>query len=167
MKLNKVTELTEFYCNNLDKLVKRYSYRAGGIENAEDVVQEAFTRALTYIDSFDPNNKELAAWFNTICNNSLKDFKRQERLQGLVTQEDRVLEHIDLAAHDEQLIEEIIEYVMQMPEPSRSIIESFVLLGYAAKEVVQLLDINFHTVRKCIQLFYEDMRVLHKQEAYT
>jgi RNA polymerase sigma factor (sigma-70 family) len=158
MKLNKVTTLTEFYCSEYDKLVKRFSYRAGGIPNAEDVVQEAFTRALYYIDSYDPNNKVMEAWFNTIINNTLKDFKRQERYQGMVAEPDRIIEDLELAAHDEQTLEKIMLEVKDMDEPAKSILELFVFLGYQSKEVVQLLDVNLWTVRKCIQMFYDDMR---------
>lgn len=158
MKSNKITTLTEYYCDQYASLLKRFKYRAGGEQNAEDVIQEAFTRALTYIDSFDPSNKELPAWFNTIINNTLKDHKRQERYQGMVAEPDRVMEDLEMTAHDENTLDAILSDVNEMDEPSRSILAYFVFYGYQAKEVVQLLDVNLHTVRKCIQLFYDDMR---------
>jgi len=41
-------QLERFYKTNYLTLIKRVSHRAGGPYNAEDVVQEAFVRALKY-----------------------------------------------------------------------------------------------------------------------
>jgi len=154
---NKVLTLNEYYIKQYDRLVKRVSYRAGGIPNAEDVVQEAFTRALTYIDAYDPAQKPFAAWFNTILNNALKDFKRAERNAG-TTVDEPVIEDLDAEIYKSEVVEELLSEIDQMKEQSKEILKQFVVLGYTAKEVVQATDFNIHTVRKCIADFYKAAR---------
>ena len=157
MKLDTLRVLTEFYAEQYDKLVKRVSYRAGGPANAEDVVQEAFTRALTYIDSFEPDRDALGAWFNTILNNALKDFKKQERRQGATTDEP-IIEDFDKYMYQQEQLEVIFQEIDDMPEPSRSIIRNFVVLGYSAKEVARMVDANIIAIRNTVQLFREYIR---------
>jgi RNA polymerase sigma factor (sigma-70 family) len=154
---NKILELTEYYTEQKDRLIKRVSYRAGGIHNAEDVVHEAFTRALQYIDAYDPQKRPLPAWFNTILNNALKDFKRAERNAG-TTQEEQIIEDLDMEIFKSEVVEELINQIEAMKDPAREILQQFVVLGYTAKEVVQTTDLNIHTVRKCIADFYKSAR---------
>lgn len=154
---NKVLELTEFYTAQKDRLIKRISYRAGSMHNAEDVVQEAFTRALTYIEAYDPEVRPLPAWFNTILNNALKDFKKAERNAGTVTEEG-VVEDLDLEIFKSEVVEELVKQIQEMQEPAKEILKQFVVLGYTAKEVVRTTDLNIHTVRKCIADFYKSAR---------
>ena len=58
--------IEEFYKENFDKLVVQLSRRAGSLENAEDIVQEAFLRALTYKDAYNPKLNQFSTWFNGI-----------------------------------------------------------------------------------------------------
>jgi len=125
--------------------------------NAEDVVQEAFTRALTYIEAYDPAIKPLPAWFNTILNNALKDFKKAERNAGTTTEEG-VIQELDSSVFKSEVVEDLVTQINDMQYPAKEILKQFVVLGFTAKEVVQTTDLNIHSVRKCIADFYKSAR---------
>ncbi len=157
MKSNKIVELTEYYADNFDRLVKKVSYRAGGLHNAEDVVQEAFTRAVQYIDSYDSDRKPLPNWFNSILQNALKNFNQQERIQGMVKEIDRVV-NLEDQVYQGQVIQKVLDYISRRRDPDKDILNHFVVLGYSYKEIAQLLDVNIHAVHHCIRQFYATVR---------
>lgn len=158
----KLDELSAHYRHNRENEVKRFSYRAGGIENAEDVVQEAYTRAITYLHAWDRDKTSFGQWFSTVLDNALRDFKREERQQGLVMQEDKVVDNLELEVDKEKVIEKMLQEIEEMPlERNREILRLFVVLGYQAKEVAQILEANVHTVRKVVADFYKYAREVY------
>lgn len=77
--------IEQFYIDNHELYVKRLSRQAGSPSNAEDVVQEAFLRALQYADSYtEREGQNMEKWFNSILRRALVDFKRVETKQGMV-----------------------------------------------------------------------------------
>lgn len=155
-------ELTAYYEEKYDDLVRRFSYRSGGIHNAEDVVQEAFARACQYITSFDPANREFGSWFNSILNNALRDFKREERSAGTAVQEDRVVDSLELKVHDETILEQLAQEISSMPSvKAREVLRQFVFLGYSAKECARTTDASLPYVRKVVQNFYNYAREVY------
>lgn len=157
----KVGLLNTHYVENYDKLVKRLSYRAGGIHNAEDVMQEAYARALNYLDSFDPMVKGFGAWFNSVINNSLRDFKSTERIRGMARSLDKEENLADIA-QDQEIIDKLMQEVESIPnEKSREILKMFVFLGYSAKEVARVVDTNMSNIRRTINEFYKYAREVY------
>jgi RNA polymerase sigma factor (sigma-70 family) len=72
MKLKERNKMfDEHYRINFETLVKKIRSFAGSHHAAEDVVQEAYTRAIRSYD--DERVLEFNPWFNTILANSLKD----------------------------------------------------------------------------------------------
>ena len=139
-------EIEQFYTDNYDLLCRRVNFRAGGICNAEDVVQEAFTRAIKYINSFDNSSREFGAWFNTILNNSLRDFKRDELTYGTCSP----LEEADGETYCEelQLSEgQLKRALVVLSDQSREILRLNVTLGYTPKEISEVTGIPRKTVR--------------------
>jgi len=64
--------IEDYYRKNFKRLVNISRGRAGSYHNAEDVVQEAFTRALKYHKSYNPAMTAFDAWFSRILDNSLR-----------------------------------------------------------------------------------------------
>jgi len=73
--------IEQHYRDNYKKLVYRIAYRVRGPANAEDVVQEAYARALKYVDNTEV--LEFDKWFNRLLNNACKDWQNVERHQGM------------------------------------------------------------------------------------
>jgi DNA-directed RNA polymerase specialized sigma24 family protein len=62
------------YRANKNNMLKKVYRTAGSVQNAEDIVNESYARALEYysdaVEDFDK-------WFNTIVFNVLRDHKKQ------------------------------------------------------------------------------------------
>lgn len=157
MKCDKKAKLTEYYKADFEKLVKRVSRRAGGWHQGEDVVQNAFLRALIYIDNYNPE-KEIAGWFNGILMNELKRFNRIERDAGMSHEDEELSDTLEKTVFLGQVTEDIMLEVNAMPEKQREIIRRFVFLGDTGKGIARDLKVNIHTIRKVVQNFYIDVR---------
>lgn len=114
----------------------------GDYAAAEDVVQEAFTRALTFYDSYDSTKGELTPWFNTILYNSLRDVQKEMRGQPSENIKDFCVEDMfaeyDLVNSPEKrlIISKHINLIKN--EKHKRILELFFLLGYTSTEISQI-----------------------------
>lgn len=77
MSLDKLTDLYRTVYKAKVKVMSRIL--GGDVTLAEDVVQEAFTRAVKYILLFDEEKGLMETWFNAILFNALRDIQKQER----------------------------------------------------------------------------------------
>lgn len=153
-------ELEQFYADNRDLLLKRLYHRAGSMENAEDVLQEAFVKALTYIDSFNPDSQKLGAWFNTIMNNALKDFKTDERNGGMtrtVEWTEDMAETYEMDYSDSQLCKTIEKEISTKKPEVKQALHLYFFRQYKTKEISHIVDLNFKQITMIIHRFKADM----------
>lgn len=75
--MNITDRLTEVYKAKYDDLVRMYKSRAGA-NDVEDLIQEAFYRALLYKDSFREGFTTIECWLTSIIGNCLRDLKREK-----------------------------------------------------------------------------------------
>lgn len=144
----------EFYRKEYDSLVRRVKNRAGSIENAEDVVQEAFCKALQYYDTC-INKDNFGAWFRPILDNTLKDNQREERLGGMSLSIEEV-EDEDI--HDE-IVDHYLPSVKRLKPLHKKIVHMYFQLGNTKKEIAEILGVSFETVNTTIRRFSEKLRV--------
>lgn len=152
-------QIEEFYRDNYSTLVKRLKRRAGGEENAEDVLQEAFYRALKYWDSYNPDKQPIGAWFNTIMNNTLKRHQ-SEQMQGGATipyDEHEHEEGYDCPAEDNLRLEEVIGKLSKCNERNRNILYLYFIKGYRIKEIQDVVGGGYSGIRMLIHRFKLDM----------
>lgn len=151
--------LEKFYKDNYNKLCKAVARRAGGDYNAEDVVQEAFCRALKYWPTFNPERRPLEGWFVSILNNSLRDFKREEMSAGTHVEFDEE-EHdgLEMSQTDAKMVEKVQDLINQKGDGQRDVLELHFMFGYKPAEIVEILDVNNSTVRQTIWRFKEEVR---------
>lgn len=139
-------ELEAFYVENRQVLIKRLSYRAGSPEGAEDVLHEAFARAMQYWSSFNPRNNTIGAWFNTIMNNALTDYKRIERSGGtFVEVEEEHFEPVEFTGTEEETIRQVVEYIDQQPPEVSAILTLYFLKEYKPRDIQKVLNVSRRT----------------------
>jgi RNA polymerase sigma-70 factor (ECF subfamily) len=120
------------------------------IEDAEDLVQEAFRRALDALGSFDVR-RPFAPWFFTILRNvarsaggRLATLRRHDALDSDVPAEaptpEEVVEHLELTAR-------VDLELSTLPDMQRTCFRLCVLEGFTSVEVADALGVNEATVR--------------------
>lgn len=159
-------QLEQFYRENYDTLVKVTNRRAGGITNAEDVVQEAFTRALTHLHTFNPNLSQFSTWFDRIRRRALFDFKRDELKLGMTS---------DLMEADEPTIDmgelqlaTLQEIAREIEDHAHSeVLRLHYIFGYQNAAITEITDINKSTVDSIIRRFKVDMGIKYGNPSTT
>lgn len=109
---------------------------------AEDIVQEAFARALAFYPSYDPNRGSIDKWFNSIMFNALKDYQKSEK--GIVYTDPDDLSALDVldvkqATNGKKLNSLLESAIMHIKnETHRRVLQLFYLMGYSSKEISQI-----------------------------
>lgn len=114
----------------------------GDYAGAEDVVQEAFTRAIKFYPSFDPKKGKLPAWFNGILFNALRDLQREMKVAPKVPMRDMswedVLPGLDFSNEETRIfLEKKISGVRN--EKHQEVLYLFFILGYTSSEIAQIM----------------------------
>jgi RNA polymerase sigma-70 factor (ECF subfamily) len=140
-----------------DLLVRRYLPKARVIarrlmqnpDDADDLVQDAFLRALERIATFDAS-RAFEPWFTRLLVNLGLDWRRKqvvrrteshdpERLAG-GTRPDREVERSELRSSLQQALE-------KLPDRQRLIVTLFEIDGRSTEEVAEMLKVSQVTVR--------------------
>lgn len=150
--------LAEFYKENRDLLLRRLAYGAGTPEAAEDVLQEAFVRALVYQTTFDPEKKELGAWFNTIMRNALRDYKRDEWLFGMGDEFDEELyDPQEMPLQESELIKKIYELVDAKEEEHQQVLLLYFDKHYSREDISKISPLKIRAIDQIILRFKQEV----------
>lgn len=168
--------IEEHYRERRDNLVKIFANRAGGDYNAEDVVQIAFERALRYKSSFRPDVQEFGAWFNTIINNSLRDFKMDERRMGMGGAKDVVFggrceleEGTTLSTELDGMSRDTIALIKKDIEskdmPVRQALFLYLFRQYKPREIAKVLDMSNGSIRQAVMRFKAEVSAKYGEKS--
>jgi len=148
--------IEDHYRGNFEMLTKRMAYGAKSIHNAEDIIQEAYTKALTYWTSY-KEGMDFAGWFHVIINNATKDFFNTESLQGMSVDNppDPIVSPSVL--HKMEL-DEVVQMIEDQPERNATILRLFLLDDYNVKEIAAVVPESGSNIRKIVQRFREGLR---------
>lgn len=147
-----VQQLTELYEAKYDDLVRVYKSRAGE-NDVEDVVQEAFYRALHYKDSFNPTFISLENWFTSIVNNCLNDMLREKRDGAAMHDSEHEPLINDRCPSDEDLEEKIMLDIAQKRGDTRQIIWLYFVMGYGLKDIHMAIGGSYYNVNRATSDF--------------
>lgn len=156
-------ELTDYYEDNYKSLCKIAYGVTKQICDAEDVVQETFYRAIKYKDSFNPEISDLHQWVNGIFSRCIKDFQRDNRLQGmsLELKEDDIVSG-DTIGEDNKTYEEIGNMIKSIKSPvNRQICFLHFVQEYTPREIRQVMDSTPDSIRSVIKRFRKDLQVVY------
>lgn len=74
---NPSTDLRHVYDDNVARVYAFFVYRTGSHEDAEDLTQATFERAVKAFDRYDPERASPATWLLAIATNLLTDHRRR------------------------------------------------------------------------------------------
>ncbi len=149
------------YRDNRFKLVKRMSFRAG--DYAEDVVQEAYARAIKYFSSYKPEYS-LDAWFSRILNNALKEHKNSEKGFAAMSFEEEEQDGIPCNRFAEKVVKEIYELIDTKSVVSMEVLTYHFRFGYSGKEISEISDHSYSNCHQIINRFKQELKDLYGRD---
>lgn len=156
--------IEQLYRDNFEMYTKSLMGRAGGLANAEDIVQEAFYRALKYNDSYDPARVDLNSWFSTILKRAMYDFKRAELKQGMATdKESREEPTVDTDGFEQKVAEDLLEEIEGRKPNHQNILHLFFIKNYAPRDITEVLNENISNVKKVLDRFKLEMQLKYQE----
>lgn len=128
--------IEEFYKQNYKRHVKTISrILRWNKDLAEDVVQEAYTKAFQYEDTYDPARGSFNTWFNRILFNTLRDtqnsFVHTVALHEGMEGDDKSVEYL-------LFIDGELRYVRN--KKHKRVLELFYISGYSSSEIARLVN---------------------------
>lgn len=133
-------EIGNYYAENFDMFVKRYSRRCGSEMEAEDCIQNAFERALKYKASCREGN--LPEWFSGILRNAYLDFLSAKRQDGMAKDIDDCYCELPPVVEDHNHFstrDRVYEAIEEYPEHQKEILTYHFKHGFNCNEISQIV----------------------------
>jgi RNA polymerase sigma-70 factor, ECF subfamily len=140
-----------------DVLVQRYLPQAHALarrlmpdpDDADDLVQDAFLRALERIATFDPS-RAFGPWFSRLLINTGIDQRRKQAVRKTESHDPETFAgssspHRD--AERAELRQSLEDALRRLPARQRLIVSLFEIDGYSTEEVARMLDVSQVTIR--------------------
>lgn len=148
--------IDQHYRRNYKNYVIRIRARMQSLpaDLAEDIVQQAYEKAIAYFNTFDPSKGIFDDWFNTILNNVANDIKKQELDKGVVRDvkaDDASIQYIDNASSKAVL--------KGFNEEKKHIIRLYIWEDFTYKEIGELVGCSHSKVRKTVSRFFKNIQM--------
>lgn len=140
------------YTKNFKNLSKRYVRALGSVHASEDVVQEAYERALRYWESFQ-ETEEFDNWFALVLKNAFKDYLKREK--GEFVDLDSIPEEaIECSRTSERDLKIMLE---GMHPDHKDILTMYIFKGFYPREIEMLTEYSAAKINKVIHRFRKQM----------
>lgn len=122
-------------------------YLCGGVQHADDLVQDTLLKAWSSRDSFDPDSN-LRAWATTIMRNLFMSERRRDRFRG-EWKEDQMQDYLSVSADQDQSIEveEINQAMANLPLPQREALVLIAVEEFTYAEAAEICGCEIGTVK--------------------
>lgn len=154
-----IAEIEAHYIANRQALVKRFTFRSGSVENAEDIVQESYVRAMRYYRSYDGSNFD--RWLSRILNNSMRDLKRQERGYVPYEYDEDTDEGVACSSYPEHVMREINELIDTKSVVQMEVLKLHLQQEYRATDIAKITDYSEAQCRQIIKRFRDELKELY------
>lgn len=155
-----VCDIEKHYIENRQKLVKRMLFRSGSEEDAEDIVQEAYLRAILYHKSF--NGDMFDKWFSTILNNCLRE---QKNIQSGHSADQFIEEEADGTGcphYSEHVMREVYELINTKSLVQQEVLNLFFQQEYSAVDISRITMYSYSQCHQIIQRFRNELKELYQ-----
>ena len=134
--------------------------RVGNTDDAEDIYQDSFLKAIEHLDSFD-GSRDFTPWFDTIIINTAKNFLTKKKatsfsdmsgdeddgdFEDTLTNNDESI--VPESAYDRKEMMEIIGGIVgELPEAQRTAVTLFYFKDMSIKQIAALQEVSEDTVK--------------------
>lgn len=155
-----MTELETYYRANYDQLVKRMARACGSPMDGEDVVHDAFERALKYYESF-IQGQDFERWFSVILSNCFKRHQSNARLGGASKPIEECIEELEPIVPDDIrgiTKEEVKALALSKSGQQREVLRLTLDFGYKPSEIVTLVkDVTLRQIEHHLYSFKKEV----------
>ena len=148
--------IENLYTNYRKSFVSKVRPYVQSWDVAEDIVQDAFARAMTCIDQYDKRKGSLKGWFTKILFSCVWKHLRELKKRPPMYDIDLVLENDLLAYEEEPNLRDYVKGVSNVKH--KQALLGYFVLGNTYAEIAPLLGLTQDNVRKIVQRFREYQR---------
>lgn len=159
MDKNKILEL--HFNEQRPKIVKRLTFRAGSVEAAEDIVQEAYYRAIRYFNSYD--GRDFNAWFARIVFRCFAEHKNNEKGYSTDDPEHDEEESIPCSIEYQSVMGEVFDLISTKSVVQIEVLTYYFKHEYSAIDISRITPYSYAQCHKIVSRFREELRQLYKQ----
>lgn len=152
--------IEEHYIKNRQRLLKKLTFRAGSPEAGEDVLQEAYLRAIKYWRSY--NGEGIDRWFSTIVNNALREYKNAEKGHILDEFDEEEADGTACTIYSDQVVAQIYDRIYRKSPDQREVLILYFQYEYSAKDISEITDFSYAKAHQIIQRFRNELKELFK-----
>ena len=136
----------QYYFDVLRFLSQRVSCR----EDAEDIASEVFTYCYLNYENYDPQKSAISTWLYLVTKSRLKNYYRARRSYVNLDELENLLpveSDMDRAVYLEQLRDELLEAISQLPEKQHSVVSMRYFEKREFNEIAEILGTSAGNVR--------------------
>lgn len=138
------------HVNAINKIVNNYS-------TAEDIVQDAFLKAIVCINNYNENKGRFRDWFSRILYNTLCDFLKKEPelfSEDYLNQQEK--QYIDYTV----IIDNFNSFIKSMDfKDHKQVLILFFIKGYSYKEIMNITGKSYNQIEYICKNFRQDVRI--------
>lgn len=144
--------IEDHYRHNFNNLSLRYYRRTGSKEAGEDIVQEAYLRALTYKKAYN-GSKDFDFWFSRILVNAFNDYRNSEKNHVYEEFDEDVVEGTQETGYYNILRDDLLSGINEYDGEVKEALELYFIHGYSPKQIRRLVSIKYCTINQAIYRF--------------
>ena len=149
--------LTDHYEKNFGKLVKRYARRFDNDHVGQDVVQEAYMKALRYRETYD-SSQPFENWFGVICYNAFRTLCAQELGHAAEDLDEFEVAGTETAYEMDRLWGQIIAAIDKQKPEAHEVLRLYFEKGYTITEISEFHIMSHRQIRVHIYAFKHKIR---------
>ena len=157
--------IEQHYRDNYSKLVGYLQHGGLSVHDAEDIVQEAYTRAVEYFHAYDPTN-DFGGWFTGILRSCRKTHVMKEMLHGAIFEECILPDerfHLDIDDPEKvlsakEILNDIRELIETKPVNQTVILSLFFLAQLTYNDISRIVPSSKQTIWNTIALFRKELK---------
>jgi len=153
--------IDKVYREKYNHLVNGAHRRLGNHSDAEDTVQEAFTRACEYWYTYDKELSTMWTWLNTILNRTISDRKKDIRLKGMAVEVHSPEDLMTMNPAEARIELKKIEGVINAyPHKERVALKAYAFFGCRPADIELFTDYNKQEINYIIRKFNKQVKAL-------